>query len=50
MTSIGTLFAFVLVCAGVMDPARTRARTSSAPSGRRCVPVVSTLGILICGT
>jgi APA family basic amino acid/polyamine antiporter len=48
MTSIGTLFAFVLVCAGVW---LMRVRR---PDVRRgfvvpALPVVSTLGILVCG-
>jgi APA family basic amino acid/polyamine antiporter len=48
MTSIGTLFAFILVCAGVWilrvkRPELTRAFRAPA------VPVVSTLGILVCG-
>ncbi|GAC1516018.1 MAG: amino acid permease [Gemmatimonadaceae bacterium] len=48
MTSIGTLFAFILVCAGVWilrvrRPELPRSFTVTA------VPVVSTLGILVCG-
>jgi basic amino acid/polyamine antiporter, APA family len=48
MTSIGTLFAFILVCAGVWilrvrRPDLQRAFTVPA------VPVVSILGILVCG-
>jgi APA family basic amino acid/polyamine antiporter len=47
LTSIGTLFAFVLVCIGVMlmrrsDPLRAR------PFRTPLVPVVPILGILIC--
>src|SRR2546423_3114444 len=48
MTSIGTLFAFILVCAGVWIMRRRRPdlpRAFRAPM----VPVTSTLGILICG-
>jgi basic amino acid/polyamine antiporter, APA family len=48
MTSIGTLFAFMLVCAGVWilrvkRPELQRAFTTPM------VPVVSTLGIVVCG-
>jgi APA family basic amino acid/polyamine antiporter len=48
MTSIGTLFAFILVCAGVWIMRRRR------PDIRRgftvpALPVVSILGILVCG-
>jgi APA family basic amino acid/polyamine antiporter len=48
MTSIGTLFAFILVCAGVWilritDPGIQR--SFKVP----LVPVVSTLGIVVCG-
>jgi len=48
MTSIGTLFAFVLVCAGVWI---MRVRRPDIPRGFRvpAVPVVATLGILVCG-
>jgi APA family basic amino acid/polyamine antiporter len=48
MTSIGTLFAFVLVCAGVWIMRRRRpdvARGFVVPM----LPVVSTLGIVVCG-
>ncbi|HET9839296.1 MAG TPA: amino acid permease, partial [Candidatus Angelobacter sp.] len=48
MTSIGTLFAFILVCAGVWILRRRRPdlpREFKAP----LVPVTSTLGILVCG-
>jgi APA family basic amino acid/polyamine antiporter len=48
MTSIGTLFAFILVCAGVWILRVKRPelqRSFRAPA----VPVVSTLGILVCG-
>jgi basic amino acid/polyamine antiporter, APA family len=45
MTSIGTLFAFVLVCAGVWI---MRVRDPNAPRGFRtpAVPVIASLGIL----
>ncbi|MDB4907410.1 MAG: yhdG 4 [Gemmatimonadetes bacterium] len=48
MTSIGTLFAFILVCAGVWI---LRVRRPELPRSFRVagVPVVSTLGILVCG-
>jgi APA family basic amino acid/polyamine antiporter len=48
MTSIGTLFAFILVCAGVWI---LRVRRPELPRAFRVagVPVVSTLGILVCG-
>src|ERR1700726_2875365 len=48
MTSIGTLFAFILVCAGVWI---LRARRPDLERGFRvpAVPVVSTLGIIVCG-
>ena len=47
MTSIGTLFAFVLVCAGVLVVRRTM---PDAPRGFRTpfVPYVPLLGILVC--
>jgi APA family basic amino acid/polyamine antiporter len=48
MTSIGTLFAFILVCAGVWILRNKRPdlqREFKAP----VVPVTSTLGILVCG-
>jgi APA family basic amino acid/polyamine antiporter len=48
MTSIGTLFAFILVCAGVWILRRRRPdlpRQFKAP----VVPVTATLGILVCG-
>jgi basic amino acid/polyamine antiporter, APA family len=48
MTSIGTLFAFVLVCAGVWILRNRRPdlpREFKAP----LVPVTATLGILVCG-
>jgi APA family basic amino acid/polyamine antiporter len=48
MTSIGTLFAFVLVCAGVWI---LRVQRPDLPRAFRvpAVPVVSTLGIIVCG-
>jgi APA family basic amino acid/polyamine antiporter len=48
MTSIGTLFAFVLVCASVWIMRRRRpdlARGFTVPA----LPLVATLGILVCG-
>jgi basic amino acid/polyamine antiporter, APA family len=48
MTSIGTLFAFMIVCAGVWI---MRVKHPDIPRAFRTpmVPVVSTLGILVCG-
>jgi len=48
MTSIGTLFAFMLVCAGVWI---IRVRSPELERGFRvpAVPVVSALGIIVCG-
>lgn len=48
MTSIGTLFAFMLVCAGVWI---MRVRRPDVPRGFTVpfLPVVATLGILVCG-
>jgi APA family basic amino acid/polyamine antiporter len=48
MTSIGTLFAFILVCAGVWI---IRVRSPELERGFRvpAVPLVSTLGIIVCG-
>ena len=48
MTSIGTLFAFVLVCIGVWI---LRVRRPDLPRSFRVpmVPVVSSLGIIVCG-
>jgi APA family basic amino acid/polyamine antiporter len=48
MTSIGTLFAFILVCAGVWI---IRVRSPELERGFRvpAVPVVSILGIVVCG-
>ena len=48
MTSIGTLFAFILVCIGIIILRRT---TTSLPGQfiTPCVPLVPILGIIICG-
>ena len=48
MTSIGTLFAFILVCIGVWI---LRVRRPDLERGFRvpAVPVVSTLGVVVCG-
>src|SRR5437660_1370730 len=48
MTSIGTLFAFILVCAGVWI---MRASRPDLERGFRvpAVPIVSTLGMIVCG-
>jgi basic amino acid/polyamine antiporter, APA family len=48
MTSIGTLFAFMLVCAGVWI---MRVKHPNVPRAFKApmVPVVATLGILVCG-
>ena len=48
MTSIGTLFAFMLVCAGVWI---MRVRRPEVPRGFRvpALPVVAVLGIITCG-
>ncbi len=48
MTSIGTLFAFILVCIGVWI---MRVRRPDVERGFRvpALPVVSTLGVLVCG-
>jgi APA family basic amino acid/polyamine antiporter len=48
MTSIGTLFAFVLVCAGVWI---MRVRRPDVPRGFvvPALPVVATMGIVVCG-
>ncbi|HZL95993.1 MAG TPA: amino acid permease, partial [Vicinamibacterales bacterium] len=48
MTSIGTLFAFILVCAGVWIMRVKRPdipRSFTVPA----LPLVATLGILVCG-
>ena len=49
MTSIGTLFAFILVCAGVWI---MRVRRPDIPRGFTvpALPVVSILGIIVCGS
>src|SRR3954464_6844365 len=49
MTSIGTLFAFMLVCAGVWI---MRNRRPDIPRGFTvpALPMVSILGILVCGS
>jgi APA family basic amino acid/polyamine antiporter len=49
MTSIGTLFAFVLVCIGVWI---LRQRRPDLPRAFRvpAVPLVSTLGVIVCGS
>jgi APA family basic amino acid/polyamine antiporter len=49
MTSIGTLFAFILVCIGVWI---MRRRRPDIPRGFvvPALPVVSILGILVCGS
>ena len=48
MTSIGTLFAFILVCAGVWI---MRVRRPELPRGFTvpALPVVAVLGIVVCG-
>ncbi len=48
MTSIGTLFAFILVCAGVWI---MRVRRPDIPRGFRvpALPLVATLGMVVCG-
>ena len=47
MTSIGTLFAFILVCIGVLV---MRAKMKDAPRGFRVplVPLIPILGVLVC--
>ena len=49
MTSIGTLFAFMLVCAGVWI---MRVRRPDIPRGFivPALPVVAMLGIVVCGS
>ena len=49
MTSIGTLFAFILVCAGVWI---MRVRRPEVPRGFvvPALPVVAVLGIIVCGS
>ena len=48
MTSIGTLFAFILVCAGVWI---MRRRRPDLPRGFKvpALPLVAVLGIIVCG-
>ena len=48
MTSIGTLFAFVVVCAAVLVLRVRRPEARAAPSACRCGPVFPVLGILSC--
>lgn len=48
MTVIGTLFAFVLVCAGIIVLRRTNP-TIERPFKTPWVPVIPILGILVCG-
>ena len=48
MTSIGTLFAFVVVCARRADPARQAARGASGRSACPFGPMFPVLGILSC--
>ena len=48
LTSIGTLFAFVLVCIGVWIM-RVKQPNVARPFRVPLVPVVSTLGVLVCG-
>ncbi|HEY6252488.1 MAG TPA: amino acid permease [Candidatus Angelobacter sp.] len=48
MTSIGTLFAFILVCAGVWI-LRVRRPDLERAFRTPLVPVVATLGIIVCG-
>ena len=48
LTSIGTLFAFVLVCIGVWIM-RVKQPNVQRPFKVPLVPVVSTLGVLVCG-
>ena len=49
MTSIGTLFAFILVCIGVWI---MRTRRPDIPRGFvvPALPVVATLGVIVCGS
>ncbi len=47
LTSFGTLFAFVLVCAGILVMRRTDPN-ANRPFRTPWVPVVPALGILIC--
>jgi APA family basic amino acid/polyamine antiporter len=49
MTSIGTLFAFIIVCIGVMVLRRTRPDLKR-PFRAPWVPLVPILGVLVCLT
>ena len=48
MVSIGTLLAFVIVCAGVMDPARTSGLTCTRLQRSAGCPFTPIMGILVC--
>jgi APA family basic amino acid/polyamine antiporter len=48
LTSIGTLFAFVLVCIGVMIMRRTNPN-AKRPFRTPLVPLVPILGVIVCG-
>ncbi|HLJ46875.1 MAG TPA: amino acid permease [Bryobacteraceae bacterium] len=48
LTSIGTLFAFVLVCIGVWIMRRTNPE-QHRPFRTPVVPLVSTMGVIVCG-
>ena len=48
LTSVGTLFAFVLVCIGIMIMRKTNPN-ANRPFRTPFVPVVPILGILVCG-
>jgi APA family basic amino acid/polyamine antiporter len=48
LTSIGTLFAFVIVCVGIMVMRRTNPDVVR-PFRTPLVPLVPILGILVCG-
>ncbi len=48
LTSIGTLFAFVLVCVGIMIMRKTNPR-ANRPFRTPLVPVVPILGAIVCG-
>ena len=49
LTSIGTLFAFVLVCIGVMIMRKTNP-SQARPFRTPLVPIVTILGMIVCGT
>ncbi|MBZ5603788.1 MAG: amino acid permease [Acidobacteriia bacterium] len=49
LTSIGTLFAFVLVCIGVMIMRKTNP-SQARPFRTPLVPIVPILGMIVCGT